>query len=109
MPYTDLERTTPGLKVAGSRFILLDSLSTNPLSAEINWDDVAEAPLSDCCYVIVALSKSCVTHFYDIIHFYHHTIPLLSFDYEPDRRKNFTPKPSDPVSRHRLPNTLFLK
>jgi hypothetical protein len=38
--YTDPERTTLRLKVARSRFGLLDSLSTNPLTAEINWDDV---------------------------------------------------------------------
>jgi hypothetical protein len=40
MTYTDTERTTPRLKVTRSRFVLLDSLSTNPLTAEINWDDV---------------------------------------------------------------------
>jgi hypothetical protein len=40
MTYTDPERTTPRPKVARSRFVLLDSLSTNPLTAEINWDDV---------------------------------------------------------------------
>jgi hypothetical protein len=40
MTYIDPERTTPRLKVATSRFVLLDSLSTNPLPAEINWHDV---------------------------------------------------------------------
>jgi hypothetical protein len=40
MTYTDPERTTPRLKVDRSRFVLLDSLSTNPLTVEINWDDV---------------------------------------------------------------------
>jgi hypothetical protein len=40
MTYTDPERTTPRLKVARSRFVLPDSLSTNPLTGEINWDNV---------------------------------------------------------------------
>jgi hypothetical protein len=40
MTYTDPECTTPRSKVATSRFLLLDSLPTNPLTVEINWDDV---------------------------------------------------------------------
>jgi hypothetical protein len=40
MTYTDPERTAPRLKVARSRFVLLDSLSTNPLTEEMNWDDL---------------------------------------------------------------------
>jgi hypothetical protein len=79
MTCTDPERTTPRIKVAMSRFVLLDSLSTNPLKAEINWDDVAEPLLSDCCCVIVALSKSYVAHFYDVIYFCHHTVLEICF------------------------------
>jgi hypothetical protein len=35
---------------------------------------VAAPPLSGCCWVIVALSKSYVIHFYDVIHFCHQTV-----------------------------------
>jgi hypothetical protein len=73
MTYTGPERTTPRLKVARSRFELLDSLSAHPLTAEINWDGVIPDEDDSFCRVIVTGSKSSVPHFYDVIHPVHST------------------------------------